>query len=459
MHDIEYEWGESHARILDDLLRSFDRSGVDHFILRNYEGLPERNDSKDVDVIIRPGAYRRAKAIMLDVLRRHGVPNYYVVKYERVRCWFGMDVDRGFAIHIDLIEGYVNKGFELIGFDTLYANTVRYRDYRVLNDPYDIAMLLLYKTINAGTLKPAYRERLSSGYADHGPEVDRILASVMPKTLADAAVAHLRSGDYGWFERNARTISVQTKRIALRRHPFGTAARVVSFLAEKTGHIILHPKRYRKFIAVEAPDGTGKTTFIDALRVELAKLFVCDLEKMRVYHFRPTLLPNLGAVGERMKVMEQDKDFTNPHRNAPANPLSSLLRMGYYWVDYIIGGMVVIRKDVQFDRFSIFDRYIYDFVVDPLRSRINLPKAVRVAFARSVPQPDITFVLMTDAETVYRRKQELSLDEIGRQLGEFAGLKRMLPGAVELDAGQSPDEIVRDAARIIVDRYTRKVPS
>ncbi|MBW3090919.1 hypothetical protein [Bifidobacterium miconisargentati] len=457
MHEIEYEWNDLHARILDDLLKAYAQAGVDCFILRNYQGLPERNDSKDVDVIIRPGTYRRAKAIFLDILRKHDVSNYYVVKYERVHCWFGIDVDKSFAIHIDLIEGYVNKGFELIPFDTLYANTIDYKGYRVLNDQYDIAMLLLYKVINAKTLKQAYREQISVGYARYAVQVNRILESVMPKSLLDEVVAHLAAENYDWFERNARNISEQTKKLAMRRHPLKTSARIVSFLAEKVHRIIMRPKRYRKFIAVEAPDGTGKTTFIDGLRVELAKLFVCDIEKMHVYHFRPTLLPNLGAVGEKMKVMEQDKDFTNPHRNKPASPLSSLLRMGYYWIDYIVGGWIVIRKDVQFDQFSIFDRYIYDFVVDPLRSRINLPKKLRIAFAKSVPQPDVTFVLMTDAETVYCRKQELTLEEIDRQLGEFSALERMLPNAVELDAGQTPDEIVRQAARIIVDRYTRKV--
>lgn len=122
--------------------------------------------------------------------------------------------------------------------------------------------------------------------------------------------------------------------------------------------------------------------FIDALTVMLAETFVCDIEKMHVYHFRPSVLPNLGAVGEKHSVMKQDTNFENPHRNKATNPLSSFVRMGYYWLDYLIGGAICIRKDVQFDKITIFDRYIYDFIIDPLRSRINLPRCMRTAFSK-----------------------------------------------------------------------------
>ena len=71
--------------------------------------------------------------------------------------------------------------------------------------------------------------------------------------------------------------------------------------------------------------------------------------------------------------MEQDKEFTKPHRGKKTNTVSSLIRIIYYTVDYILGGFVNIRKDVQFDKFTVFDRYAYDFLVDPKRSKINLP--------------------------------------------------------------------------------------
>ena len=83
MNEIEYGWGEKHALILNDVLEGLQKASIKYFILRNYEGLPEKNDSKDVDLIIQPGKYNEAADIMLAIFKKHHVPNYYVVKYSR----------------------------------------------------------------------------------------------------------------------------------------------------------------------------------------------------------------------------------------------------------------------------------------------------------------------------------------------------------------------------------------
>lgn len=457
MNEIEYGWGEKHALILNDVLECLQKASIKYFILRNYEGLPEKNDSKDVDLIIQPGKYNEAADIMLAIFKKHHVPNYYVVKYERVRCWFGIDLKQNFAIHIDLIEGYLNKGFEIFSFDKLYENTIHYKTYRVLDTPYDIAMLLLYKVIGCKELKEKYRNKIENEYTKNKNEINQILGDVLGEKLGQQVSEALKSKNYDWIVKNATELSKQSKKIAYKKKPLYTTINIIKFITEKIYRIVICPKKYKKFIAVEAPDGTGKTTFIDGLCVLLGQIFVCDIEKMNVYHFRPTILPNLGAVGEKVGVMEQDKDFTNPHRNKPANPISSFVRMCYYWLDYVLGGIVCIRKDVQFDKFSIFDRYIYDFIVDPLRSRINLPKFIRILFAKLVPQPHIVFILTTEADIIYKRKQELTLEEIDRQLGEFKRLKQLGKQFIELDAGRIPNEIVAEAAEMIIDKYTKRI--
>lgn len=450
----EYRWNKRHAEILDKYLKELTKNNVRYFILRNYEGLPEENESKDVDLIIEPGSYKKASKILLQVFKEMKVPRYYVVKYERVRCWLGIDLDDNFSIHIDLIEGYLNKGFEIFKFNQLYENTEKYKDYVVLNKPYDIAMLLLYKVIASKQLKERYVEKISKIYSESKEQTDDIIKYAMGEKLGSTIISYLENGQYDKIVKMAKQISKTTKRKAFFRRPFFTMWHIIKFWCEKLYRIGWCPKKYRKMIAVEAPDGTGKTTFIDGLTVTLAELFNTDIEKMHVYHFRPTVLPNLGAVGEKAGVMEQDKDFTNPHRNKPANPISSFVRMVYYWIDYLIGGFVCIRKDVQFDKFTIFDRYIYDFIVDPVRSRIGLPRWIRVMFSKLVYKPKFVFVMMADTDVIYKRKQELTKEEITRQLVEFKRLADSGKRFVELDANQTPDAIIKEATKVIIEQYT-----
>ena len=246
------------------------------------------------------------------------------------------------------------------------------------------------------------------------------------------------------------------KNIFLKR-PFYTLYGILRFLCGKIYRVILCPKKFWRFIAVEAPDGTGKTTFISSLVTELRKYYVSDEGRFCIHHFRPLILPNLGAVGEKAGVMKQDTDFTKPHRAKPAGKLSSFVRMSYYWLDYIFGIPYLLRKEVKAEKYTIFDRYIFDFVVDPKRSRISLPYSIRKLFAQMVIHPQIVFVLNTEPEVIYKRKQELELDEIKRQLDEFKKLDSICSNVVTIDAGKSVDEMVEQAIDVIFEKFLSKI--
>ena len=459
MMEPNYKWEEKHAIVFNDFIVNLNKKGLRYFILRNYEGLPNVNAAKDVDVIIEPGCYKQAAQCLYNAFKKHGIPRYYVVKYERVRCWIGMDLDEDFSIHIDLIEGYLNKGFEIFTFDDLYAYTKPYKNMIVLNDVMDATMLLLYKVIGCGELKDRYKTKVEDQYRLHEKEINESLYKVLSGSTYIELVKDLANGNFDKIVSDARKISLNSKVNAFNKRPFFTIINVLNFVFEKIYRIVWCPKKFQKMIAVEAPDGTGKTTFIDLMSLKLAEMFVTDISKMHVYHFRPTILPNLGAVGEKATAgkVKQDTNFTDPHRNPPAGFISSFIRMSYYWMDYIIGGFICKRKDVQFDKFTIFDRYIYDFIVDPVRSRIGLPIFLRKLFACCVYQPQIVFVLLCQPEIVYKRKQELTLKEITRQMTVFESLCSMGDRFYKLDASKTPGEIAKDAVRRIIETYTLEV--
>ena len=153
-----------------------------------------------------------------------------------------------------------------------------------------------------------------------------------------------------------------------------------------------------------------------------------------------------------------NEKIENPHRSKPANPFSSLIRISYYTLDYIIGWQKCVRNDVHYDRYSVFDRYSYDFIVDPRRTKLNLPESIRTFFVKLTPQPGIVFVLNAKPETVYARKQELPLEEIERQSEMYkkvaeSNKKRF----VMIDAEQKPEEMAEQAIHYILNKYTEKI--
>ena len=74
-----------------------------------------------------------------------------------------------------------------------------------------------------------------------------------------------------------------------------------------------------------------------------------------------------------------------------------------------------------------------------------------------VIQPQIVFVLNTEPEVIYKRKQELELDEIKRQLDEFKKLDSICSNVVTIDAGKSVDEMVEQAIYVIFEKFLSKI--
>jgi len=254
-------------------------------------------------------------------------------------------------------------------------------------------------------------------------------------------------------------LTTQLHKYALKKSLLQTLKFRIIFYFQKIDRIILRSGEHIKSFAVLAPDGGGKTTFLDELIKKLVFYFVEDAidNKFHLYHFRPNLLPNLGEVGENIGIMVQNKNFSNPHRSKPANFISSLGRITYYWLDYLLGWQIFVRKDVQKDRFTIFDRYGYDLIVDPERTKLNLPFWIRKLFVHFMPHPKIIFYLDASPEIIFMRKKELTYNEIVRQVKLYREIAKSDKRFVTLNAERPVDLMVNDALKIIIDRFCEKL--
>ena len=452
-------WNYKHSEVLSLLLSSFKEHKIRYFILRNYEGLPYKNLSKDVDIIVDPNQIDKAENILKSIYKDNGFINYYKIQFRYGhRCCYGIDIEASLSIHIDLMDGCQTKGVEIFSFEELYSQVVVFKDMYVLNELYVVLVLFIYKLLGQRKpqLKEEYRENIYTVFKSQ-PEFITILGNLLGVKLKKELIGLIEIKDFEGILMISPRISSSLRNYIFRKNPVGTSVKSINFLKDKFKRVIFGYQKHVKSICLIAPDGTGKTTLIEGLISNLKNIYVSDVDRFNVCHHRPGLLPNLGAVGEKAGVMKEDTDFTNPHRAKPAGFISSFIRMTYYWLDYVIGVPIKLRKDVQHDRFTIYDRYIYDFLVDPYRSRINLPYWLRKLFTKLVIQPRIVFVLLADAETIYKRKQELTIDEINRQLSEFKKLAETNKRFVIIDASKKPEEMVEDAVKIVIDKFTEKL--
>lgn len=451
-------WDKRHGKILQNLIDEFNNVGIRYFILRNYEGLPYENKSKDVDILIDPKKVQESNNIIESIYRINNLTYCYKVRFTNVYCWHGMDINNRLSIHIDLIAGYNVKGYEVFTFDELYQQTIEYNEFRILNSYYEGLMVFIYKQFGYANpkLKQEYKDIIYETYSKN-PQFTTDLQTIIGLPLTKTITEAISEKDFDKMLSYTDKLTAKLKQYSFKKDPIGVLFRIIEFYWLKFQRIILLRNRYGKTFSVMAPDGAGKTTFLESLLDDLAFYFTKDRNYFTLLHFRPEILPNLGAVGEKAGVMKQDKNFTTPHRAKPAGFLSSLIRITYYWCDYVLGWFIYTSKDIQYDRFTVFDRYSYDLLVDPRRTRLGLPYWLRKLYVTLMPHPKFTFYLDVEPEEIFRRKQELAPNEINRQVGEYRKLVRSSKRFKVLNGNRLVEQIKDDALKIILDSFCQQI--
>jgi len=189
-------------------------------------------------------------------------------------------------------------------------------------------------------------------------------------------------------------------------------------------------------IAIIGPDGSGKSTIV----IRLSEL----LGNSVILHFRPMMIPNINELLTGKKFEMPEDGLLPPHSAKPSGYLLSLVRFAYYYFDYTVGFLLKIKPMHKQGKTVIFDRYYYDLITDPARARINLPHWFLKYFKMFVPSPDVTFLLLTSAETMRQRKPELTIEELKLQTIDYRELLPRIKNGHEIDAGKPIESIIND---------------
>jgi len=210
-------------------------------------------------------------------------------------------------------------------------------------------------------------------------------------------------------------------------------------------------------VVLLGPDGIGKSTLAGRLKSRLGEqVFRGAITYHGNFHILPTLQRLRRFItGRETKV----PDFTKRHSGSAVkshSPLRSLLYLGYYSIDFLLG-YVVLWNGRSRHRLILFDRYFYDYYFQPANRRV--PGWVLNCFRCFVPRPDVLLSLLASPGVVYRRKPELTKHDIQHQLELMERLvahlsKEMTVVQVRTDQGEDAAE--DDAIRAIVHAVSNR---
>lgn len=432
-------WGEVQARVARRLFAELTVRQFQWAVIGNAQGLPDANPAKDIDVIVDRHRFAEAVGLLFEIARSEGFCLVDSRRFEAMLCseFYAVRDDHVESIKIDVMTGFVWRGAAILDSSDLAGHTVDAGGVRVPDRTLNGFLSWIKPLLTGAGVKSKYRQQIMDAVEGDPHEFRRILEAKCGASMASQTWELLHQGRLEATVPLARKLRASSWLAGLRREPATTLKAAADHL--RCIVALRTQRRSISMFAVVGPDGVGKTTFINLLRQELARILVKEPVTIKVSHFRPRLLPNIKELFR--KGSTEATEFSQPHRAAPAGMLGSLVRISYYWLDYVIGYWLLVRWRSPREHVYVFDRYFYDFLVDPQRSRISLPLWVRRAFLAITPEPSLIFFLDCPAEIVYQRKQELPLVEIERQLGVYRQLAAEDPERfVVLDARRPPEE-------------------
>ena len=311
-------------------------------------------------------------------------------------------------------------GAQVINFEDIYKVRVKENNFYVPKKEAHGALLLIKSLIEAERIKDRYNAIIESSLTKHPKEFYEILHKIIGEELADNLFSSLKNDGLKSYINNKQLSRIWRR--TLMRRPLKTIAGGFAVLWNSIGQKIVRKKG--SFSCFLGPDGVGKTTVITLLEQRTAEVFFHEKKEVKVIHLRPGYLPNLGRIASKATRERKHIDKGDKQEIKASGILISFIRMMYYWCDYIIGYYILVRRSCAKGFHIIFDRYFYDFILDQGRARIDLPMAIRRAFLRLTPEPNIIFLLTCQAELIYERKQELSILEIRDYIDKYENFGR-----------------------------------
>jgi len=415
-----------------NLFRLLDDFGVRYCVLHAWEKIPQEVVS-DVDLAIHP-ADRSKLAKIFGLLRDMGfMPiqcfNYSVGSFYFVFSWFdGCTLQ---SVPLDIIFQHWRSGLSVLRVEELLARRQRFKELWIPSLEDQFAYLLAKRT-----WKGKASEEQAAGLKDlverlGRPAAEKIASQIFPGEWSKRIVAACLDGSIAPQLRRVRKfpwlVSVVRHPVALMRYTVGQSIRIARRLRHPAGFVI----------AVVGPDGSGKDTMITALKSQLSGGF----RRVKQYHWRPHFLfPKNSA-----------PTVANPHASPPRTAiLSSVYLLGFV-LDYWIGDVLSILPAIFRSNLVIFDRYFYDVMVDPRRSRFGGPSWLARWLAGLVRRPDLILLLDADENLMYTRKKELSVEELRRQCQAYRDvlLEKLSTRVVRTD--EDVKRSVQDATSVVVE--------
>lgn len=428
------------GKVLRRLFHTLDHAGIRYCALHGYESYPDRVSS-DVDCMVEADVLPSRLAAVLEADReRLGAR---VVQWFEDAAHFIVLAGRGRGGSLYFLQFHAHARYD-VSRRTIYqgkevlGGRKRYGPFWIPAPDVEFGCYLS-RRIHKGKLDEQDARRLAALYRQDPGGCRRQTSRFWAAEHADLIAAAADSGDWEQVRLQLGQLSREQRRRARRAFPVRTAR---NWLSAAVGRVRRWWRADRGLnIVFLGPDGSGKSSVIEALRRDLAPAFTASE--------RRTFPPGLRR--------RNTGTNSTPHEQRPRSCLSSVVRAVCYWfVYYTAGYPITTRRALANGALVLHDRHLVDALVDPRRYRYGGPAWLLCLVCRLVPRPDMVIFLDAPVEVVQSRKREVPPEETSRQLEEYRALAARLPNAHSVSTDRPLDAVVHEMEELILDALARR---
>lgn len=396
------------------LFKELDNKKINYSVLRNYQSLPNTTGGSDLDILIDKESINTFNKLLIQFIKENDLKLVSVI--DDNQCPKYCISQYGWGIQIDAFRKSVYFGNnEIILSEILFENTVKHNGVNVLNNRVGTLLAFLKELLNNKFCEDKYIVDLQNQFLEQDIQTNLL------SQFSSPFITYLNQ-NLNQLDKKHCLVLHKLSKTSFKRSKFNGLSKKIKRLFKQPGFTIA-------FLGV---DGAGKSTIINSITPKLNKAF----HKAIYYeHMRPNKLVSIARLFGKKE--EFNGPVTNPHGSTPSGYLGSLLRWSYYMLDYTFGFYLKVwpKKSIR-SCIWIFDRYYYDYLIDPKRGRINLPTWILKFGQVIIPEPDIILCLGTDPTSIHKRKPELTLKEVERQVLELKAFCNSHKKAVWIDTGK-----------------------
>lgn len=351
---------------------------------------------------------------LIITLKKHPLVASVVVKKRSFMYQLEAILFDGASIHIDCIFQIKRTTLEFMDCSKILQNTVKNAYHvKVPTCTDDFIYTWLFYWLNGSNIPMRYQMFFNFFSVDLRKQMNTTLTKQMGFEINDYRSLFIKD------KKQLATITATlTKSVA--NTGFKGILNKLNYLLDTAKNLV--PKK-GFIITFSGVDGAGKSTIIENIKHSVEKKM---RKKVIVLRHRPSILPILSAWTHGKKEAELKAATTLPRQGKNKSSISSFIRFGYYYTDYVFGQFYVYAKYVLQGYVVIYDRYYFDFINDSKRSNINLPKAFTTWWYRFLIKPKFNFFLYASAEEILARKKELDAPTITLLTTQYLNLFKKL---------------------------------